>query len=412
MRSGPRTILSSLILFALLVARGRAGAQPSPGKTEFNLIPFAGGDSDVGIGVGQFSSLARVDPQVKPFRWRVESAAYVTFRHADGQWQSPYQDFFVQLILPNVGLGKAYRLELRPAFTRETTVKYFGLGNASSEPPAGSSRADGEFQRTHPQLSVLLRRQLPAHFSLMIGETLFANWLKVHEGSVLAADLARAETDPALSPLRDAARAHAVSLFELGLFYDSRDNEIVPSRGSFHRLKLRMSPGGSAFLPYLYGQIDLLLQTTVSIIPRYFILAGRIVGDMIFGDPPFYELALYEQTSAVGGLRGVRGVPAQRYYGRIKLLENLEARSEVLPFTFRDKHYVLSVAGFFDAGRVWLGFDEASRAYDGSGLGIKYGVGGGLRLQAGETFVLRADLAYSPDAHPISGYFASGLVFF
>jgi hypothetical protein len=38
-------------------------------------------------------------------------------------------------------------------------------------------------------------------------------------------------------------------------------------------------------------------------------------------------------------------------------------------------------------------------------------VGGGLRLQKDQTFVLRADLAWSPDAHPLGGYFLAGHLF-
>jgi hypothetical protein len=48
---------------------------------------------------------------------------------------------------------------------------------------------------------------------------------------------------------------------------------------------------------------------------------------------------------------------------------------------------------------------------DGTGLGLKYGVGTGLRFQEGRTFVVRADLAWSPDARPIGGYFAAGQIF-
>jgi hypothetical protein len=48
---------------------------------------------------------------------------------------------------------------------------------------------------------------------------------------------------------------------------------------------------------------------------------------------------------------------------------------------------------------------------DGEGLGLKYGLGGGLRLLGGKTFVLRVDVAWSPDARPISAYLAAGHVF-
>jgi hypothetical protein len=48
---------------------------------------------------------------------------------------------------------------------------------------------------------------------------------------------------------------------------------------------------------------------------------------------------------------------------------------------------------------------------DGQGLGLKYGAGGGLRLQSGSSFVIRLDVAASPDASPVSGYFSAGQMY-
>jgi hypothetical protein len=35
----------------------------------------------------------------------------------------------------------------------------------------------------------------------------------------------------------------------------------------------------------------------------------------------------------------------------------------------------------------------------------------GLRVQKGKAFVVRADVAWSPDARPIGGYFTAGQLF-
>ena len=46
-----------------------AARTPPPGRTlEFNIVPIAGGDSDVGIGGGEVADLARLDPRYHPFR--------------------------------------------------------------------------------------------------------------------------------------------------------------------------------------------------------------------------------------------------------------------------------------------------------------------------------------------------------
>jgi hypothetical protein len=59
--------------------------------------------------------------------------------------------------------------------------------------------------------------------------------------------------------------------------------------------------------------------------------------------------------------------------------------------------------GFFDTGRTWADY-RALTHLDGEGLGLKIGAGGGLRLQWGETFLIRVDPAWSPDADPVGFY--------
>jgi len=77
----------------------------------------------------------------------------------------------------------------------------------------------------------------------------------------------------------------------------------------------------------------------------------------------------------------------------------------------RAKALVLGLAAFLDGGRSWTELGRAHPELDGTGLGLKYGVGGGLRLQEGRTFLLRLDLAWSPDARPLGAYFAAGQIF-
>ncbi len=72
---------------------------------------------------------------------------------------------------------------------------------------------------------------------------------------------------------------------------------------------------------------------------------------------------------------------------------------------------VLSVAACLDGGRSWTELGHTHPDLDGTGLGLKYGIGGGLRLQEGHTFVVRADVAWSPDARPVGAYFAAGQIF-
>ena len=298
---------------------------------------------------------------------------------------------------------------MRGSYTGRSTLKFYGIGNAAPEPPPTVSNQDKEYGRNYPEAWLRARIRLRSDFELHAGTVFWYDWLDVRPNSILAMDAASGPADvrSIIGPLGP----HAVQLFELGLFYDSRDNEIVTRRGAFHTLTARLSPALADWMPYSYQQINASTRFYATLEPRWLIVSWRVVGDVLLGQPPFYELARFEEVSAIGGAKGVRGVPAERYYGKVKVFQNLEARSEVARFHIKGKPYTLSAATFFDAGRVWTELGRAHPELDGTGLGLKYGVGGGLRLHQGETFVVRADVAWSPDARPIAGYFAAGQIF-
>ena len=137
----------------------------------------------------------------------------------------------------------------------------------------------------------------------------------------------------------------------------------------------------------------------------------RGVADLLFGNPPIYELARYEQTGAFGGPNGVRGVPGQRYHGKVKFFGNAELRKNLFDFEFLGKTNKFGVAAFVDGGRLFADYEPRPELDGGKELGLKIGAGGGIRLQAGQSFVIRADVAWSPDARPVGAYLASGHIF-
>jgi hemolysin activation/secretion protein len=205
--------------------------------------------------------------------------------------------------------------------------------------------------------------------------------------------------------------SHGVLRLETGVVYDSRDNELSQSRGQLHRLKLRVSPRIGDAMPYGYQQINVTTRFYLTVVPRYMILAFRSVFDLQLGDVPVYELARYEDTSAIGGGGGVRGVPAYRFYGKVKAFGNVELRSETFKFSAYGKPIILGFAAFFDAGRLWSDLTQDQPQMDGVGLGLHFGLGGGIRLQQGRSFLVRADVAWSPDARPVGAYLQANHTF-
>lgn len=378
------------------------------GKREFNIFPVVGGDSDVGIGVGQISDLARLGLEPGSFRWRLEDATFVTFKVRNSSLIVPFLDLYLLLAVPHFGPGGRLRLEVRPSFTDERTLGYYGIGNASNAPP-GTTTAEMEYRRMHPTLAEKLRMQIVDRWFLAVGSSSTLSLLEVGSDSLLARD--QSTGSPEVRQLLGKFSPHALSLVEFGTEYDTRDNETVTSHGQYHALSARYSPALASWMPYSYVQVNATLRFYATPIPRWLSVSLRVVGDAIVGTPPFYELARFDDTPAIGGGKAIRGVPAQRYHGKVKVFENLELRSDLWPFTIKKKALILGFAAFMDAGRTWAELFHAHPELDGTGLGLKYGVGCGLRLQEGKTFVVRADVAWSPDARPIGGYFAAGEIF-
>jgi outer membrane protein assembly factor BamA len=376
---------------------------------EVNVVPVLGGSTDLGFGGGYFAGIARVKKGAVPYLWNLDSSGLITFKYSErAGFTSPYQDLYARLTIPRL-FGAPLRLEIRPSYTWES-IDYFGMGNASSRERSDENPNPdySKYQRGHPQFDVDVRTRIVDHFAGRLGFRYIYNSIHVAEDSRLADD--RRNGSAEVKSLIGDTRSHSVALFKYGLQFDTRDNETSTHSGTFDTIDLKLSPGGTPAFPYRYGEATVNLRGYVPLGTPRVTLALRVVGDWMFGDVPFYELSRFDDTYALGGTTGVRGVPAQRYYGKLKAFGNLELRLEVATFRALGKALTLGLVPFFDAGRVWA-TAEAQPELDGRGVGLKYGAGGGLRVQSGSSFVIRLDVAGSPDASPVSGYFSAGQMF-
>ena len=224
-------------------------------KREFGIVPIAGGNTDYGLGGGFLTNVAGLDPAVAPYTWRLEAAAFVSFKAKDAEpseWVNPYQDYYFLLTVPHF-LNERLRLELRPSYTRETTQLYYGLGNASVAPPDEIPGRDF-YGREHPTLSTRLRWDVVGDVFVELGAAYTENWFELDPQSTLATDMNAGA--PAVRELLGTATRHGVLLAENALIYDTRDSEIAPEQGQYHQLKIRYSPALGGHLPYQYGQAN------------------------------------------------------------------------------------------------------------------------------------------------------------
>jgi outer membrane protein assembly factor BamA len=396
--------LLPLVLLPLL-AGAPARAQPGEQGWDWAAVPLAGGDTDMGLGAGVMGSVARPDPELEPesYRLRLELGAFATVRRDGDAVALPFVDVYLKLTVPHL-LGGRLRLETRAAYTSEANLRYFGLGNAAPR-PADDVRARDLHERTHPNLWARGRYRLPSKLFIELGAAYTENRFDVGPDTLLARDLR--EGDPEVQAALRGTSAHGVALGELSFGLDTRDDDVDPKRGQYHQVTGRVSPRLGVHVPFAYQQANATLRFFLPLVGDRLTAAVWSSFDALAGAPPYYELARFEDTSALGGPRGVRGVPGQRYYGKLKALGSLELRARLLELALGRKPWGLGLAAFADGGRVW---SDASprRELDGAGLGLKYGLGGGLRLHQGRAFVARLDVAWSPDARPIGVYFVAG----
>jgi outer membrane protein assembly factor BamA len=235
--------------------------------------------------------------------------------------------------------------------------------------------------------------------SLLLWIAYVQNWLDIPSNTKLVED--RLHGSETVRNLLEPFEAHGVVTFSYGIVFDTRDDRVSPVRGQYHSTRVDLSPGGTPGVPQRWGEWNTNLRWYLPIGTDGSVVALRAVGDLLFG------FTRYDDTGALGGPSGIRGVPAQRYGGMIKVLGNIELRKMLFDFHFLSKTNRMGLAAFADTGRVFATY-SAHPELDGTSLGLKVGVGGGVRVLAGKSFVLRADAAWSPDARPISFYVAAG----
>jgi len=404
-----------------------------PSRLEIGLLPAINYNSDLGVGVGAIMTLVRFGPRFNPFRWRLTAQAFASLRDQGNGVEAPLQAHALSLDAPGLMQGRL-RIFTRLAFNRQSNTGYYGLG---SNAPDESSPDDvdptfTQYDRVFPELSATARIRLwsepvavgKRRLELFFGTSIRYTWIRSHDDSRLALDVAQRSDDPRLEALLQGVRDHALWVLSAGLLWDTRDREFDPQRGAFHELSVRASPGVDAGLTY--AGFALIARWFVPLWPDRMALATRTALDVMDGDPPVYELSrlgALEPVSAPGGARSLRGAPLQRFHGRVKLLQSLELRGRIAPFRLGDQRFMLGAAVFADVGRVWADLDGGAidvrqvsgavtrRDLDGDLGDFEVGLGGGARIRWGETFIIRVDVGYAPTLDTLGLYIDLGDAF-
>jgi len=383
-----KTVLGSVACVLSLASPAHAEETPplSPNRSEVGVLPAIAYDSDLGLGFGAVGSLARFDEGYAPYRWRLAAQTFFSARlDEDDDVDLPFQAHYVSLDMPGLA-GGPLRIQANVAFGRFTRNGYYGLRGESEE------REDrGElyhfYDRVFPSGLLNFRLEVMDHLELLLGANGSYNWMNPYPGSKLLEDA------DALRGLED----HLQLAANVGVLLDTRDHEFAPTRGTFTEVSSRLSPSGDELS---YGTLYLSSQWFAPLYEETLVFAGRIAADAIFGDAPVYELrnfGVLDRTAGPGGTRSVRGVNLHRYHDKRKLIANAELRANAPWGDVIGERMRLGGVAFADVGRV-------------TGT-TTVGVGSGLRLQWGETFIIRGDVGYAPIEDTLGIYIDVGHVF-
>jgi hypothetical protein len=182
------------------------------------------------------------------------------------------------------------------------------------------------------------------------------------------------------------------SVLQLGAALDTRDDEPNPSRGFFVDVSVRDSQPawGSSFA---FVGANLTARLYAPVVPGV-VAAERVVVDGVVGDAPWRERVRFGglvETSGIGGQDVGRGIRLARYPGRLRLSLQHEIRVTSLTLDVVGNSLALPVAFFVDSGVAFFDKDSVADAR------LLFGGGISFRLVWNRNFVMRLDLALSPE---------------
>lgn len=386
-------------------------------RTEPAGFPVIGGSTDIGFQFGVAGTISHLGNRFKPYWWKVDGILSLSVKGGPRGTEITQQDQAMRWDIPGGGNGK---IRLMPGLFYSKTINsgYFPYGNASPVVTLPDGTVGDRYQFRHEEAAVRLAARTPiaGPWSAMYGWQLRYVHPKSYPNSRLAIDAATRLPDG--KPLIYGLGPLGIATINGAAIYDTRDDELQPTKGGFHMLSFR----ASGATPTESGVAWLGANATIRFYAKVWgpiVFANRIIVDLMAGHVPFYDMSqggAFDPDDMPGGGEAVRGIPNGRYAGLVKVVVNNELRSTLFGFKAFGVKFKVGNSIFFDTGRVWVDY-SFSDPRDGSGLGLHYGVGSGPFLLWGSAALFRIDVAYSPDAtaanpgFPVGIYVQEGFMF-
>jgi hypothetical protein len=253
-------------------------------------------------------------------------------------------------------LARGWRLQVEAGAVRENRYGYFGLGNETeeTEDPPSENRWIDRVSRTRLYAKAEVTRHVTGRLHLAVaGSMTDAQFRRLPGLTKFAADFPQEPGDVDF-------------LGQVRLVVDTRDNEIVPSRGFFGEAGVEIGSAGPGYTG-VYGIANGLFPPWEGAV-----IAGRLLGRTIQSDAPLdarSTLHAWERAiPLLGGPESHRAFVYGRYTGRQVLLGNLEFRQDILNF---GDYGAFTGLAFIDAGMVQEVPElEANTWHFGGGVGL------------------------------------------
>lgn len=416
MRSAAAITLALAASFSVTLAHAEPEQLP-PDRWEPGLLPVVNYDSNLGVGLGAIGVLARFEEGYEPYRFRLQGLFQINLAVDDaGDVEVPLHDDYVRLDMPGL-LDDKLRLQAELFFNKLSTMPYYGIGPRTVDVQFSDQELEESLAaRRYPYYDrailggrallrfTLLKLDAPGEdprLEVYEGTQVSYAWREVYRGSKLLRDIVdRREPGArgdALRALLHTPESYPLVAQSVGLLFDDRDHEFAPSRGSFTEIGVRLSPGAVERLSHT--RVHVATRWFAPLYREYLVFAHRAALDLLAGDAPVDELSQVGvlQSEDLGGGTTIRGVPLRRFGGRVKLFGQAELRGSFPWFELLEQRLQVGVVAFVDAARVWADFHSTpSLDEDFDRPPFALGTGGGLRIRWADTFILRADGAYSP----------------
>jgi outer membrane protein assembly factor BamA len=385
---------------------------------EWAYFPIVGGSTDIGIQLGAAAAVSHFGDRFKPYWWRADGLVSLSVKGGPRGTEVVQQSHDLRFDIPGGANGEA---RLMPAVFYDKTINsgYFGLGNASRASTDRRGQVGDRYQFRYEELSTRLNARSPlghGPFSTMYGWQLRYARPEAYANSRLAIDAATHLSDG--RPLIRGLQPLGIATVNQGIIYDTRDDELFTRSGSYHLAAWRLSGATPTDAHVAWVGLNFIARRYVQL-PKDFVLAGRVIVDLMAGNVPFYDLSqggAFDPDDLPGGPESVRGIPNGRYSGLIKTIGNVELRRVHGAVRLFGSRFQIGTNEFFDTGRVWNDYTFAD-VRDGKSMGLKYGAGMGIFAIWDSAALFRVDVAYSPDASaanpgfPLGIYVQEGLIF-